>query len=151
MADGADREIDRHRTDPESDRYPKFVRFTPLLWKSWHDARAPDKRTAVLREGIDQMRKKLAAKDVSLDDLQGLYSRPDDFKRCRSCGALTNKLRKIPLREAYKAGYDAGWQDRLHEINGRTYAAANALPTYNSRKHRDEFERGYNKGFKECF
>lgn len=143
MADGSHRSY--------ADRRPNFVAFTPLLWKKWHDARASDKNAAVLREGIEQMRKTLAVKDVSLDDLRGIYSRPEDFARCRSCGALTNKPRKILLREAYKTGYDAGWQDRLHEINGRTYAAANALPPYNSRKHRDEFERGYNKGFKECF
>lgn len=130
---------------------PKFVHFTPRLWKRWQAARLPNAKVIALREGIEQMRKALAVKDVSLDDLRGIYAKPDDFKRCRSCGALTNKLRKIPLREAYKAGYDAGWQDQLHDINGRTYAAANALPPYSSRKHRDEWERGYNKGFKECF
>jgi hypothetical protein len=135
----------------EVERDPKFVRFTPLLWKRWHSDRAEDKNTAVLREGIDQMRKKLAVKDVSLDDLQGLYSRPDDFKRCKHCGALTSQLKTVSLSEARKAGYDAGWRDHSYEIKGLTYAAANALPPYNSRKHRDEWEAGYNKGFAECF
>lgn len=136
---------------PRKERISTSVKFTPRLWKRWHEDRPNENITAILSEGIDQMRKSLAAKDVSLDDIKGFYTRPDDFKRCKSCGALTGQLRKISLSEARKAGYDAGWRDRSYEIQGLTYAAANALPPYHSGKHRGEWEKGYMKGYKEAF
>jgi hypothetical protein len=132
---------------------PKFIRFTPRLWKSWQSDRLPDKATAVLREGIDQMREKLAAKELpTLDDIKGFYARGDEhYKRCKSCGALTGEIKKITLREARKAGYDAGWRERSYAIQGLTSAESGKRPPYVVPKLNLEWQKGYDKGYAECF
>lgn len=145
MADGSQR-------PPRPIERPRFVKFSPLLWKRWHAARAPDKTAVVLREGIDQMRQKLATHDVTLDDLKGFYARGDEhYLRCKHCGALTGEIRKISLREAHKAGYDAGWRERAYALQGLTSCDSGKRPPYVVHKLTLEWQKGYDKGYAECF
>lgn len=90
-------------------------------------------------------------KEVTLGDLKGFYSRGEDFKRCTHCGALTGELRTITVQEARQAGHDAGWQESLYVQQKLTSCDSNKRPPYVIRKLNLEWQKGYDKGYAECF
>lgn len=63
------------------ERVAKRIRFTPELWDKWFAARRPDAHTAILREGIRQMRARIDMMESMLTprpDPDRLINLPED-------------------------------------------------------------------------
>lgn len=91
-------------------------------------------------------------KEVTLDDLKGFYSMGDDhLQRCKHCGAITGELRRVTFKEARKVGYAAGWRERSYAMRGLISCDANKRQPYGDQRWNLEWQKGYDKGYAECF